>query len=108
MFPTSGHANPTLMILALAIRLADHLRPQLIASRLDALTQDAVRAGQGPLILVTGGTGNIGTEVVARLIASGYGVRSTFRHRLPRIGGGSIGFRSISRIRISHRHNCPD
>ncbi len=25
VFPTSGHANPTLMILALAMRLADHL-----------------------------------------------------------------------------------
>lgn len=28
VFPTSGHANPTLMILALAIRLADHLNLQ--------------------------------------------------------------------------------
>ena len=26
VFPTSGHANPTLMIVALAIRLADHLK----------------------------------------------------------------------------------
>jgi choline dehydrogenase-like flavoprotein len=25
VFPTSGHANPTLMIVALAHRLADHL-----------------------------------------------------------------------------------
>ena len=25
-FPTSGHANPTLMIVALAIRMADHLK----------------------------------------------------------------------------------
>jgi len=29
VLPTSGHANPTLMILALAIRLADHLDSQL-------------------------------------------------------------------------------
>jgi choline dehydrogenase-like flavoprotein len=28
VFPTSGHANPTLMILAMAIRLADHLKAQ--------------------------------------------------------------------------------
>ena len=30
VFPTSGHANPTLMILSLAIRLADTLKSQLI------------------------------------------------------------------------------
>ncbi|GEO86861.1 MULTISPECIES: GMC oxidoreductase [Alphaproteobacteria] len=29
VFPTSGHANPTLMILAFAIKLADHLGSQL-------------------------------------------------------------------------------
>jgi choline dehydrogenase-like flavoprotein len=29
VLPTSGHANPTLMILSLAIRLADHLKQQL-------------------------------------------------------------------------------
>jgi choline dehydrogenase-like flavoprotein len=28
VFPTSGHANPTLMILALAIRLADTLKAE--------------------------------------------------------------------------------
>ena len=26
VMPTSGHANPTLMIISLAIRLADHIR----------------------------------------------------------------------------------
>ena len=29
VFPTAGHANPTLMIVALAIRLADHLKAQV-------------------------------------------------------------------------------
>jgi choline dehydrogenase-like flavoprotein len=29
IFPTSGHANPTLMILALAIRLADTIKSRL-------------------------------------------------------------------------------
>jgi choline dehydrogenase-like flavoprotein len=29
VFPTSGHANPTLMLVALAIRLADHIKNDL-------------------------------------------------------------------------------
>ena len=33
VFPTSGHANPTLMILALAIRLADHLKLRITEDR---------------------------------------------------------------------------
>jgi choline dehydrogenase-like flavoprotein len=31
VFPTSGHANPTLMIIAAALRLADHLKMELAA-----------------------------------------------------------------------------
>jgi choline dehydrogenase-like flavoprotein len=29
VFPTSGHANPTLMITSLALRLADHLKARM-------------------------------------------------------------------------------
>jgi choline dehydrogenase-like flavoprotein len=29
VFPTGGHANPTLTIVALAIRLADHLKQKI-------------------------------------------------------------------------------
>ena len=32
VFPTSGHANPTLTILALSLRLADHLADQFITA----------------------------------------------------------------------------
>lgn len=33
VFPTAGHANPTQMIIALSVRLADHLKAQLAARR---------------------------------------------------------------------------
>ncbi|MDB5469278.1 MAG: glucose-methanol-choline oxidoreductase [Caulobacter sp.] len=33
VFPTSGIANPTLTLLALAVRMSDHLKPQLGAAR---------------------------------------------------------------------------
>ena len=31
VFPTSGHANPTLTVVALAVRLADHLKSVIAA-----------------------------------------------------------------------------
>jgi choline dehydrogenase-like flavoprotein len=42
VFPTGGHANPTLMLLALAIRLADHLKVRFASEiRLRASLPDA-------------------------------------------------------------------
>ena len=49
VFPTSGHCNPTQMIVALAIRLADHLKDIVRAERAPAVrSSDAVR-GPGML-----------------------------------------------------------
>ena len=40
VFPTGGYANPTLTIIALAIRLADHLKFQLKAT--DSLLKESL------------------------------------------------------------------
>lgn len=40
VFPTSGHANPTLMIVALSIRLADRLKEILAGARIDGLRSE--------------------------------------------------------------------
>jgi choline dehydrogenase-like flavoprotein len=48
VFPTSGHANPTLMIMAMSIRLADHLRAaikQPVVLRVAQRSAGAVRPG---------------------------------------------------------------
>jgi len=80
VFPTASHCNPTQMIVALAIRLADHLKgeaerrsdtPVLTDSRLSPARATA------PRVLVTGATGRIGRVVVADLIERGYRVRAT-------------------------------
>jgi choline dehydrogenase-like flavoprotein len=46
IFPTSGYANPTLTIIAMALRLADHLRGTVLASPDDSSRQ---HAGATPL-----------------------------------------------------------
>jgi choline dehydrogenase-like flavoprotein len=45
VFPTAGHANPTQLIVALAVRLADTLKDRVAASRRSTMNQipDAVR-----------------------------------------------------------------
>lgn len=84
-FPTSGHANPTQTALAMAIRLADHLRgltfspvPHANPSKPHAprVLPRPTRAPEAPLILVTGATGKVGSALLPLLISKGYGVRA--------------------------------
>ncbi|WP_375422740.1 GMC oxidoreductase [uncultured Friedmanniella sp.] len=86
VFPTVGHCNPTQMIVAMAIRLADHLKAKAVP-----VTTLTTRGGPVPArraepatVLVTGGTGRIGQVVVADLLERGYLVRcTTSRASLP-------------------------
>lgn len=80
VFPTASHCNPTQMIVALAIRLADHLRAEATRwSRPMMMTRSSPSpaGAAGPRVLVTGATGRIGGVIVADLIARGYRVRAT-------------------------------
>ncbi|UVC07739.1 GMC family oxidoreductase [Rhizobium sp. TH2] len=51
VFPTAGHANPTLMIIALALRLADHLRGHQASA-----ADHGVRADKEPIKPVLSGS----------------------------------------------------
>jgi nucleoside-diphosphate-sugar epimerase/choline dehydrogenase-like flavoprotein len=87
VFPTAGHANPTQMIVALAVRVADTLRARTAASPISrkASVQHSRPqvSGDGTMeknaqtrVLVTGGTGKIGSHVIDELLARGYRVRA--------------------------------
>lgn len=60
IFPTSGHANPTLMIVAFALRLAERLKGQLREEKVRDLSVavPTPASSEGPRVLVTGATGN--------------------------------------------------
>jgi choline dehydrogenase-like flavoprotein/nucleoside-diphosphate-sugar epimerase len=82
VFPTAGHANPTLMLVALALRLGDHLKRELVTPRSATTTQlfdptPSVAPSNTALkrVLVTGGTGRIGSVLVAELVRRGWRVR---------------------------------
>ncbi len=81
VFPTDGHCNPTQMIVALAIRLADHLRVSAGRSLASAESRSGAEVDLRPHVLVTGGTGLIGRHVVSDLLHLGYRVRATTSRR---------------------------
>lgn len=92
VFPTAGHCNPTQLIVALAIRLGDHLKNDVDRRPAVEGTPTSRQRGKGGTVLVTGGTGLIGRHVVADLVERGYQVRATTsRTELPaETAGGAI------------------
>lgn len=83
IFPTVGHCNPTQMIVALAIRLADHVKER--AAAVKPVVVSLTPEGSPPTVLVTGATGRIGRVVVADLIDRGYRVRASTSRPVHRI-----------------------
>jgi nucleoside-diphosphate-sugar epimerase len=78
VFPTAGHCNPTQMIVALAVRLADHLKARTAATSAPMAVRAVASTETRPeRVLVTGATGRIGRVVVADLLDRGYRVRAT-------------------------------
>ncbi|GAB4082265.1 NAD-dependent epimerase/dehydratase family protein [Modestobacter muralis] len=78
VFPTAGHCNPTHMIVAMAIRLADHLKDVLVRTSVPQVPR-----GRTLTVLLTGGTGRIGRVVLGDLVARGYRVRATTSRQPP-------------------------
>lgn len=81
VFPTAGHANPTQMIVAMSLRLADHLKARTLRAT-GAVTASPRRQAK-PKVLVTGAAGGIGRVVVEDLLERGYAVRATTSRAAP-------------------------
>ena len=77
VFPTVSHCNPTQMIVALALRLADHLKARADENRVAAIRAIAATKPTPTRVLITGATGRIGHVVVSDLLKRGYFVRAT-------------------------------
>lgn len=92
VFPTAGHCNPTQLIVALAIRLGDHLKSNYERRSAGDEAPKPSYANRDSLVLVTGATGLVGRHVVSDLVERGYRVRATTsRNDLPiDTAGGSI------------------
>jgi len=77
VFPTVGHCNPTQMIVALAIRLADTIKVRTDAAKPMIASLAGTLEHDHTTILVTGGTGRIGRRLITDLLERGYRVRAT-------------------------------
>lgn len=86
VFPTVGHCNPTQMIVALALRLADTLKLRVKTRSSLPLRSSVASSRHQPRVLVTGGTGRIGRVLVADLLERGYSVRATTSKAPPEPG----------------------
>ena len=98
VFPTVGHCNPTQMIVAMALRLADLLKARAEPDRTAAFPMTAASKPCSTRVLVTGATGRIGHVVVSDLLNRGYLVRATTSKALPEGDdhGGSLEWRRFN------------
>lgn len=76
VFPTVGHCNPTQTIVALAIRLADHLKRRSVKLAAPVSARASPQRSEPRRVLVTGAAGRIGRWVVADLLEHGCQVRA--------------------------------
>ena len=77
VFPTAGHCNPTQMIVALAIRLAETLTSPDQGSPAVTTRPEGEASPGDTRVLVTGATGRIGRILIEDLLERGYRVRAT-------------------------------
>lgn len=111
VFPTAGHCNPTQMIVAMAVRLADHLKGQetrkaVVRPAIEvAATPDPDHAGTvGRTVVVTGGTGRIGRVLLDSLLDRGYDVvATTSRTDLPE-GRSGLTWRRVDLQELDPEH----
>lgn len=84
VFPTAGQSNPTQMIVALALRLADTLKDRATGhySGWHKPGVEPVRSNAQSRVLVTGATGMIGGHVIDELLTRGYRVRALSSRRV--------------------------
>ena len=89
--PTDGHHAQPVGTDRRPLRPPDHVRGRRPGQRHHHRT--AGLAGKAPVatVLVTGGTGSLGSRLIPRLMARGHGLRSLSRHGRPAAGRPTLG-----------------